>query len=126
MLTFLITAIAFLAGTAGLVFVALFTVQEGQIFGAWQNVLSRLRNSRKASLRFIAKPLGDCEMCFAHLFAMLSFVCFVVFMKSLFGYWPTMNIDSWLLTIFLNLIIYFLYVPTSTVLSMLTIKLFQK
>lgn len=37
-------------------------IPEGFIFGRWQRVLSRLRESGH---EYIAKPLGDCAICFS-------------------------------------------------------------
>lgn len=113
MLTFFLTALVFAVCTACFFFVSFFTIQEGQIFGKWQQVLSRLRNSRKAAMRALAKPLGDCELCTAHLTAMVSFIVLLLFTGAPFAW-------------YIGIVIYFLYVPAVTVLSMVLLKFFQK
>lgn len=50
-----------------------FSIQQDQILGGWQNVLSAM--DRRGSLW--VKPLGYCEICFAHLLGQISSVLFM-------------------------------------------------
>lgn len=121
LITFLLYTLAFWAGTAAFIMIAFFLIQEGQLLGGWQHVLSRLRNSRSTFKRAIAKPLGDCEMCFAHALAFLSFWAYLFFAKQVIGFWISDLVTTLFFGAVVNVIWYMIYVPVATILSLLTI-----
>lgn len=127
LITFLLYTLAFWAGTAAFIMIAFFLIQEGQLLGGWQHVLSRLRNSRSAFKRELAKPLGDCEMCFAHALAAISFCAYLFFAKEVVGFWISDLVTTAFFKVVTTMIWYMIYVPVATILSLLTItKIFRQ
>lgn len=82
----------------GMVLRLFFTmIEEGGaldvVFG-WQKMLARLYSGNKAQ-QLIGKALGDCKVCTSFWFAIPWFFLYWSFSHILFGYYPTMEIESW-------------------------------
>lgn len=114
-------ACIFLVCTAAIAKVIYISTQPGQIFGAWQNVLNRLNESPGRVANFFYKPLGGCEFCFAHLFAVISFALLVGFISYVLGSWPLNMTHNFWINAGTNVVGYLMYVCASTVLSTLAI-----
>jgi len=89
--------VLYVIGSACLCFVLHAAIQEGQILGAWQKVLTKLYAKHDNWEKF----LGGCYMCFSHFIAILTFIPYAIF--NLSGWW---------------LFLYLLYVPTVIVCSL--------
>lgn len=114
-------ACIFLVCTAAIVKTAYITIQPGQIFGGWQHVLNRLNESQGRIANALFKPLGGCEFCFAHMFAVISYALFVLFITYILGSWPLHMTGNFWINAGVNVVGYLMYVCTSTVLSTLAI-----
>lgn len=103
------TILAWLA-IASLTKVLHFSIQPGQWLDSWQKVLHKIDLSKYSSL---SKPLGYCEMCFAHLLAFIGFIVYTAFVSSL---------NAWVLNWWQSIIWYMVFVPISTILNVYFIK----
>lgn len=84
MFEIIVYSIIGIIATASFTKLLYFSIQDEQIFGAWQKVLLRL--DRKGSK--LVKPLGWCETCFCLWLAMLSWgVFFLSTPLHLGGWW---------------------------------------
>lgn len=117
---FIVTTLFFIIGNAALAFLLFIAIQKDQILDKvfkWQKMLRNLDLKGTTNSTLISKALGYCEFCFSHLMSFVGFwfyLTFVLAMDSGFKYW------------FIWIIWYFLYVPTTTILSLYFIKkLFQ-
>lgn len=121
---FVAFACIFLVATAAVVKVIYITIQPGQIFGGWQNVLNRLNEANSRFANAIYKPLGGCEVCFSHMFAVISYALFILFIYTVMDSWPlNMTYNVWI-NIGTNIVGYLAYVCTSTVISTYAITRF--
>ena len=107
------TILAFLA-IAAMAKLLHFSIQRGQWLGGWQNVLRRIAESKNPSW---SKPLGYCEVCFAHMLAFIGFFVYLGFV-SWVGVWP---FSFWQSAVW-----YLVFVPISSMLNLYFItKLFD-
>jgi len=118
MLIFLIITFVFLSGIMCFARVAYTLIQPGQLFGKWQEVLGRMSESRNKNIRSLAKPLGDCELCFSHFIALTTYPIYVLFCNQVSGYWITNNGQGWLTICLINAIWYCMYGSASTWLNL--------
>jgi hypothetical protein len=113
MLDFAIIFFMFVLGSCGISWVMYMAIQEGELFGRWQNVLEKLYSSNHLLLE---KFLGGCFKCFSHLWALFTFGLYVLFyelfMETGFGWW--------------YILLYILYVPTAILLSNLMFFTIEK
>ena len=122
MITFFILTLFALIGTASFAKVIYFSIQQGQwidsIFG-WQKMLERVSFKSGAWNSILYKALGGCEFCFSHFISLLCFVFYVVILHSN-EFWPSFEttMGQWAF----NIGWYFVFIPTSTVLSSLVIN----
>jgi hypothetical protein len=121
MIFFLLTVFA-LIGIACLTKVIFFSIQPDQwmdqLFG-WQNTLDKFGNKSGVWNAIVYKILGGCSFCFAHLMSFIGFIVYVLIIYSN-GFWPNFEtvFGQWAF----NFGWYFIFVPTSTVLSSLAIN----
>lgn len=117
MITFLLYTLLAIIANACLAKLLFFSIQDGQWLDNLLNWQYRLRKWAEKG-RWFVKPLGYCEMCFAHFISLLGFVVYCVFM-SVAHLWtlPHWSLDiTW----------YFAYVGISTNLSLyFIVKLFK-
>lgn len=114
-------ALVFLFATAAVAKVVYLSIQPGQIFGGWQNVLNKLNDAHSRFANAIYRPLGGCELCFSHMIGVISYALFAGFIWFVLGSWPMNMTHTLWINIGTNLIGYLMYVCTSTVLSTLAI-----
>lgn len=117
---FIVTTIFFIIGNAALAFLLFMSIQKDQLFDKifnWQKMLRNFDLKGTTKGWALSKFLGYCELCFAHFISFIGFwfyLILVLLLDSGFKFW------------FIWVIWYFLYVPTTTILSLYFIKkLFQ-
>jgi hypothetical protein len=117
MITFLLYTLLALVANACVAKIIFFSIQDGQWLDKLFNWQYRLRKWAEGN-KWWVKPLGYCEMCFAHLMAVLGFVLYSVFMSAA-HLWV---LHHWLL----GVIWYLVYVGIATNLSLyFIVKLFK-
>lgn len=116
---FLLTTLLFIIGNAALAFILYVSIQKDQIFDLlfkWQNNLRKLDISgTKVGLVFY-KILGGCLLCFSHFVSFIGFWLYLLFVLKLNAGFPAF---------WMWIIIYFVYVPTSTTLSLYIHKILK-
>lgn len=117
MLTFLLYTLVFWIANACFTWIAYILIQPGQLFGSWQHTLNRMHEAHSQLLNALAKPLGDCSLCWSHMWAIMWFVFYCLFMNKIVGYWVTDLVDGRGWIIFFNVMWYLLYIPIATGLS---------
>lgn len=120
LIQFIFLAIVAILATACVAKVAYMTTQPGMIFGGWQHVLNRMNDANSRVANWLYRPLGGCELCFAHAWGVLSFIGFVCFINYIAfpGFWTV----HWsFMSIVANVAFYLMYVCTSTVVSTMCI-----
>ena len=127
MITFLLYTIIAWIATAALAKILHISIQQDQWLDnllGWQNRLYQWDVNGKT---FLAKAGGLCELCFSHAVSFISYWVYAMFMNVVVGTWLTSSIDSILLSFFINVIWYLVYVAIATNLSLyFIVKLFQK
>lgn len=120
-MTFLIYTILWMLGAGSFAKILHVSIQDGEWLGGWKKVLRKIDASKWGAL---SKPLGLCEICFAHMIAFLSFWCYVLFMSGL-GLWA-IHSDVMVMNIFLHLVWYIIYISITTQLGLyFIVKLFK-
>lgn len=114
---FMFVAMIFIAATTCVAKVIYMATQPGMIFGGWQHVLNRLNDSNSRLANALFKPLGGCELCFAHAFGVISFGLFLAFYLRATDSWPPNLLGPLWVDIVTNIVGYLAYVCTSTVFS---------
>jgi hypothetical protein len=80
--------ILFIFGAASFAWCAYKAIQDGEIFGAWQNVLNKLY---ERGYKTLEKFLGGCFTCFSHLWGIVFFIGWVLFceyfIQHSFAWW---------------------------------------
>lgn len=86
-------------------------IQRGQLLGDlfWQNMLDKLYASKYPVIKALAKPLGDCELCFSHLCQLFTFIGYYVISRYVFHVWVTDFIvpNGWFIK---GLVLFFWYI----------------
>lgn len=122
MITFFILTLFALIGTACFAKVFFFSIQQDQwidtLFG-WQDMIEGFGHKPGAWNTIAYKILGGCSFCFAHFVSLICFICYVVILCTN-GFWPSFEtgLGQWSF----NIGWYFVFIPTSTVLSSLVIN----
>jgi len=124
-LIFILWTAIFWVGIASVAKVFHISTQEGQLLGAWQKQLRAWDTRGDKSGQFYAKIGGYCELCYSHAFSLLGFIIYAFFMNGVLGLW----VPGWgglVLDIVFNLVWFFAFVHTSTILTLFFIvKLFK-
>lgn len=93
-------------------------IQPGQLLGDlfWQKMLDRLDRSKYPIAKSLAKPLGDCELCFSHLCQLISFIIYAILSCLVFHVWVTDFIlqTGWFLKALVNFCWYIFFVFSGT------------
>lgn len=127
MITFLFYTVLAWIANASLVKILHVSIQPGQWLDNILNWQDRLYNWDIQGKQFLAKAGGLCELCFSHALTFVSFWCYAFFVREVAGVWISSSIDSWILSLFVNVLWYLVYVGIGTNLSLyFIIKLFQR
>lgn len=116
---FLVTTLLFIIGNATLAFILYMSIQKDQIFDLlfkWQNMLRKFDISGTRTGLILYKILGGCLLCFSHLLSFVGFWLYLLFVVEL---------NAGFSAFWMWIIIYFVYVPTSTTLSLYIHKLLK-
>lgn len=108
-LIFILFTIVIMFANVGLNKFVWMLIQPEQLLGKWQNVLDKLYASESPSIQLLGKLLGNCEMCFYHLWAIIGFVLYNIVAR---------NLGAYLITGWANIAWYFFYVPMVWYLSL--------
>lgn len=116
---FIVTTLMFIIGNAALAFILYMLIQKDQIFDLvfkWQNMLRKFDLAGTTNKLILYKILGGCLLCFSHFLSFLGFWLYLLFILELNAGFPAF---------WMWIIIYFVYVPTSTTLSLYIYKLLK-
>ncbi|VXB02700.1 hypothetical protein [Chryseobacterium sp. 8AT] len=116
---FIVTTLMFIIGNAALAFILYMSIQKDQIFDLlfkWQNMLRKFDVAGTTNKLILYKILGGCLLCFSHFLSFIGFWLYLLFILEL---------NAGLPAFWMWIIIYFVYVPTSTTLSLYIHKLLK-
>lgn len=123
MTVFLLYTLFFWIGAAGFAKVFYFSIQPDQWLDrllGWQDKLEKFGQKSGVGNEIIYKALGGCEFCFGHFIAFTTFWFYALIMNCGLHQW--IYTDGVFLQAVTNVVIYLIYVSTSTTINSLIIN----